>query len=253
LTSAQAKGAPLPTDGKVVIVGASLAGWRAAENLRVEGFSGQIALIGAEPHPPYDRPPLSKQVLAGSWPPERAQLATPEKLEALGIESYFGRRACELDVEGRRVKLDDDSWIAGDAVVVATGGRARHLGGIAHHEGVGVLRSFDDAMELRERVLSVGPGCRVVVIGAGFIGSEVASTCRELECEVHVIEALKTPLSNALGEQVGAACASLHLSHDVDLRTGISIKALHRPGISPPGVVTSGEGKAGTSWWWGSV
>jgi NADPH-dependent 2,4-dienoyl-CoA reductase/sulfur reductase-like enzyme len=211
---------PLERDGTVVVVGASLAGWRSAQALRRGGFAGRLVLVGAEHHLPYDRPPLSKQVLAGGWEPERTTLAGRDALDELGIEARLGHRAVSLDVAGRRVELDDGSSLTGDGIVVATGAVPRHL---FADQGAMVLRTIDDCRALRERVLAVGDGCRLVVIGAGFIGSEVASTCSSLGCAVTVVEMLPVPLAPALGETVGAALGALHGRHGVDLRTQTSV------------------------------
>ncbi len=216
----RARGAdPLPADGRVVVVGASLAGLRAVQGLRDNGFSGSVVLVGEERHHPYDRPPLSKQVLAGVWPSERTVLADADALGALGVDARLGRRAVSLDAEARRVTLDDGGVVDADGVVLATGARPRRLPGTEHHGAVGVVRTLEDAERLRATIAASGPGCRVVVVGAGFIGSEVAATCAGLGCRVTVLEALPTPLAPALGEEVGAACAALHARHGVDLRT----------------------------------
>lgn len=220
-------GAPLPRDGSVAVVGASLSGLRACETLRSEGFTGQLHLIGDEFHLPYDRPPLSKQVLAGTWPPERASLADNRRLGELGVVLHLGQRATSLDAEAMTVVLEDGTALATDAVVVATGARPRQLPGTEGLDGVRLLRTLDDSLELRRRVLAAGEGGRVVVVGAGFIGSEVASTCAGLGSTVTVLEALGTPLENALGPTVGAACGALHERNGVTLRTGTGVSSVH--------------------------
>ncbi len=220
---------PLPIDGAVTIVGTSLAGWRAAQALRNEGFQGRVVMVGAEPHLPYDRPPLSKQVLAGKWPPERTALTTFDQLADLGIELRAGRRATALDVEARRVELDDGSSLQADAVVLATGAHPRRLPGTDELENLVTLRTIEDCLELRRQIAEAGEGCRVVVVGAGFIGSEVASTCRDLGCDVLVLEALETPLELALGPRVGAACAALHREGGVELRTAVAVTGFDAP------------------------
>jgi 3-phenylpropionate/trans-cinnamate dioxygenase ferredoxin reductase subunit len=219
-------GEPLDPDASVTVVGASLAGLRAAQALRRGGHRGRLVLVGAEDHLPYDRPPLSKQVLAGKWEPEKTGLADAPTLDALGIEARLGHRATALDAEARRVDLDDGSDLQADAVVVATGATPRH---IFAAEGALVLRTLDDCRTLRAAVLAGGERCRVVVIGAGFIGSEVAATCASLGCAVTVIETLPVPLAPALGETIGGALGALHARHGVTLRTQTSISAL-RPG-----------------------
>lgn len=224
--------AGVPLDGTVVVVGASLAGLRAVQALREEGFGGRLVLVGEEPRPPYDRPPLSKQVLAGKWPPERAALADGDALGELGLELHLGCRAASLDAEARRVVLEDGTAVDADGVVVATGAHPRRLPGTEGNDGVHVLRTLDDCLRLRERVVGAGPGCRVVVVGAGFIGAEVAATCAGLGCEVTVVEALPTPLAPALGELVGGACAALHARHGVTLRTGVGVSTVELPGAA---------------------
>jgi NADPH-dependent 2,4-dienoyl-CoA reductase/sulfur reductase-like enzyme len=223
-------GEPLGPDDTVVVVGASVGGLRTVEALRSGGFAGRLVLVGEETHTPYDRPPLSKQVLAGTWPPERATIADAAKLDELALDLRLGHRAGAFDAEARRVVLDDGSAMEADAVVLATGAGPRHLGGTEGNEGVLVLRTLDDSMALRERVLAAGSGCRVVVIGAGFIGSEVASTCLDLGCAVTVLEGLDVPLERSLGPVVGAACGTLHTDAGVDLRTGVGVAAVRPPG-----------------------
>lgn len=229
MTARARGGDPLPADGTVVVVGASLAGLRAAQGLRDNGFAGSVVMVGDEPHPPYDRPPLSKQVLAGTWPPERTSLAGVDTLHALGLDLRLGRRATSLDAAARRVTLDDGSVLQGDGIVIATGARPRRLPGTEHHATVGVVRTLEDAERLRGAIDAAGPGCRVVVVGAGFIGSEVAATCAGLGCQVTVLEALPTPLAPVLGEDVGAACAALHARHGVDLRTRAVVDRIGLP------------------------
>lgn len=217
---------PLPLDGTVAVVGASLAGLRAAQALREGGFTGSLVMVGEERHLPYDRPPLSKQVLAGTWPPERTTLADETALRDLGVDLRLGRRATALDADARRLTLDDGTQLAADGIVLATGARPRRLPGTDGRHDVLVLRTLDDAERLRTAIEQAGPGCRVVVVGAGFIGSEVAATCAGLGCEVVVLEALQTPLEPALGELIGAACGALHLRHGVELRTGASVASI---------------------------
>ena len=155
--------------GHVVIVGASLAGLRSAEGLRAAGFGGTITLVGAEQHLPYTRPPLSKQVLAGTWEPERVTLRPPERLEALELDLRLGVRASALDTDRREVVLGDER-LPYDDLVVATGATPRTLPG-SDLAGVHMLRTVDDAVAIRD---AMAQGPRVVVVGAGFIGAEVA-------------------------------------------------------------------------------
>ncbi|MHB1776214.1 MAG: NAD(P)/FAD-dependent oxidoreductase [Acidimicrobiales bacterium] len=238
----------LPSDGTAVVVGASLAGLRAAETLRSEGFEGRLHLVGDELHLPYDRPPLSKQVLAGTWPPERVMLADRARLDGLRIELAAGQPAVALDPVDCRVTLADGSVLDADGVVVATGASPRRLPGTEEGDTVTVLRTLDDATALRRRVLAQGPGCRVVVVGAGFIGSEVASTCAGLDCRVTVLEAMPTPLAPAVGEAIGAALATLHAAAGVTLRTEVGVTAVHPPGAPADGR-SGGEPPPGAAGW----
>lgn len=223
----------------VIVVGASLAGWRATEGLRAGGFEGKISLVGEERHLPYDRPPLSKQVLAGTWPPEKAVLADKERSSELRVHEVLGRRATGLDVAGRTVTLDDGSTLTADGIVLATGAAPRRLPGtesLGPADGLFVLRSIDDSLALRA-ALTAEDGARVVVVGAGFIGSEVASTSAGLGCQVTVLELMDVPLSNVLGPDVGAHCASLHGANGVSLRTGVGLERIER------GEAGSGSGR----------
>ncbi len=218
-------------DSTIVVVGASLAGWRAVETLRTEGFEGTISLVGEERHLPYDRPPLSKQVLAGTWPPEKAVLADKRRSSELRVHEVLGRRAMSLDAAGHKVQLDDGSVLDGEGLVITTGAAPRRLPGterLGQRDGLFTLRTLDDSIALGAAVRAT-EAARVVVIGAGFIGAEVASTCAALGCHVTVLETLDIPLRPVLGPMVGEHCASLHRSHGVDLRLGVSVAAVREP------------------------
>jgi NADPH-dependent 2,4-dienoyl-CoA reductase/sulfur reductase-like enzyme len=206
----------------VVVVGASLAGLRAAEALRREGFDGRLIVVGAEAHLPYDRPPLSKQFLAGEQQAEDLALRKAP-YEELDLDLRLGVRAAGLDLADRAVELADGSGLPFDGLVLATGASPRTLPGQPDLDGVVVLRTLDDAADLRAR-LAAGP--RVVVIGAGFIGSEVAATCRGLGLDVTVLEALPAPMVRGLGPELGAACGELHRDHGVDLRLGVGVAGI---------------------------
>ena len=187
----------------IAVVGASLAGLRAAEALRTEGHTGAIVMIGAEHHLPYDRPPLSKQFLAGTWGMDRVLLRPPEKIAALDLDLRLGRTAESLDLEGHALVLDDGATVRFDGLVLATGAHPRPLPGAPPLPGVHMLRTLEDSTALR--AAASGDGARVAVVGAGFIGSEVAATCRGLGAPVTVIEALPQPLARVLGAEMGAA------------------------------------------------
>ena len=208
----------------VTIVGASLAGLNAAQALRRDGFDGPVTLIGAESHLPYDRPPLSKQVLAGKWEPDRAALTDAEELDADGIEVRLGLRATALDLTARELTVHTGETVAFDGLVIATGARCRTMPGTEGLSGVHVLRSLDDCLALRAD-LEATPQ-RVVVVGAGFIGAEVAATARGRGLEVTVVEALPTPLSRVLGDEMGRVCAEVHRDHGVDLRTAVGVDSI---------------------------
>lgn len=209
-----------------VIVGASLAGMHAARTLRLEGHDGSIVLVDGDPDRPYDRPPLSKQILTGEWDPERIVL--PASQEDLGLDLRLGMRATSLDTGSCTVSLaapDGSTSIETyGSLVIACGAAARRLPGTDGVAGVHVVRSLRDSLALRDE-LEAGPS-RVAVIGAGFIGAEVASSCRKRGLEVTLIEALPVPLERVLGAEMGAVCARVHVEHGVDLRLGTGVDHL---------------------------
>ncbi|MFI6697577.1 NAD(P)/FAD-dependent oxidoreductase [Streptomyces sp. NPDC050509] len=212
-----------PRDGRIVIVGASLAGLRAAETLRDKGFAGSLTLVGEEPRPPYDRPPLSKQVLLGRT--GAADVGLPRRRE-VDARWRLGVRAEGVDPVGKRVILADGERLPFDRLLIATGTRARPWPNPAEArlDGVLTLRTGEDAAALADR-LDAGPR-RVLVIGAGFTGSEIASACRERGLEVTVAERGPSPLVGALGGTLGAFAARLQRAHGVDLRCGVTVTAL---------------------------
>jgi NADPH-dependent 2,4-dienoyl-CoA reductase/sulfur reductase-like enzyme len=206
----------------IAVVGASLAGLSTARALREQSYDGRIVVIGDEVHVPYDRPPLSKEFLAGTASPDDIALGAPDD-EDLGLEWRLSTTAVGLDHLSRSVLLDDGSEIRADGVVLATGARARRLPGSDGLDGVHVLRSLDDAIALRE---DLAAGGRLVVIGAGFIGAEVASTARKLGLDVTVVETQPVPLAGPLGADMGAVCAELHADHGTRLLTGTGVAGL---------------------------
>jgi 3-phenylpropionate/trans-cinnamate dioxygenase ferredoxin reductase subunit len=207
----------------IVIVGASLAGIRTAEALRRLGFDGRIALVGDEPHRPYDRPPLSKEVLRGERTPEQLALTKPEAFDALRLDLHLGARAKSTDLAARRVGLENGDALPYDGLVIATGARARPMPGAPPLAGIHVLRTLDDALALRSE-LEKSP--RVAVVGAGFIGAEVAASCRKLGLDVSLIEALPHPMARVLNREVGMLCAAAHRDAGVDVRLGVGVAAL---------------------------
>lgn len=209
--------------GRIVIVGASLAGARAAGALRYEGFAGSLTVIGDEPHDPYDRPPLSKQVLEG-WV-AAGHTGLPRR-QAIDADWRLGVAATGLDLAAKQVRLADGSSVGFDRLLIATGVRARPWPNPAEAglEGVLVLRTREDGEALR-RLVAARTG-RVLVIGAGFTGSEVASVCRELDVPVTVAEAGPAPLVSALGGTIGTIAADMQRDAGVDLRCGVMVTAL---------------------------
>jgi 3-phenylpropionate/trans-cinnamate dioxygenase ferredoxin reductase subunit len=211
----------------IVIVGASLAGIRSAEALRRQGYDGRLVLVGAEPHRPYDRPPLSKEVLRGERSPEQIALTKPEAFDALRLELRLGVRAQALEPAQRCVVLEGGERLRYDGLVIATGSRARTLPGAPPLAGVHVLRTLEDALAIRA-ALEARP--RVVVVGAGFIGAEVAASCRQRGLEVTLLEALPHPMARVLNREVGMVCAAAHRDAGVDVRLGVGVKALEGSG-----------------------
>lgn len=205
----------------VAVVGASLAGLSAARALRAQGFDGRLVIVGDETHRPYDRPPLSKECLAGQV--GESDLALETDGEELSAQWLLGTRAAGLDRAERVIRLADGRTIRVDGVVVATGAAARTLPGGHDLEGVHVLRTLDDARALSE---DLARGGRLVVIGGGFIGVEVASTARALGLEVTVVEAAPTPLAGPLGTAMGMLVSALHADHGVRLVCGVGVHAL---------------------------
>lgn len=214
----------MPSFQHVVVVGASLAGLRACETLRDAGFEGRITLVGAEQEVPYDRPPLSKKVLAGEWDTERIRLRKADEFESLQLDLRLGVRATALDTAQRTVMLDDGDSIAFDGLVIATGAAPRRLLGQPALDGVVELRTMANSIDLRDRIAD--GTARVTVIGAGFIGLEAAATARTLGCAVTVLEGAPSPLIRGLGVEMGAAVASVHARHGVELRCDVQVAGI---------------------------
>ena len=214
----------LSDDARVVIVGASLAGLRTAEALRGEGYRGALTVVGDEDAEPYDRPPLSKQVLLGLAPADATRLPRLERLD--GVEWVLGTAATGVDREKQEVTLADGRTVPYDRLVIATGVRNRPWPNPheAELEGVVSVRSSVDAATLRA-LLDAKPK-RVLVVGCGFTGSETASVCRQLGLDVTLVERGHAPLVGALGGVVGRIAADIQRAHGVDLRTDTSVDAL---------------------------
>ncbi len=225
----------MTASARIVVVGASLAGLRAAETLRSDGFGGEVVVIGAEPHRPYDRPPLSKKLLAGEWDAERIALRRPDAADELDVDWRLGTAAVAFDAASRRIELDDGTALTADGVVLATGSRPRRLPGQEDLAIVHELRTVDDALALRAAIASGSR--RVVVVGAGFIGLEVAATARRLGNDVTVLEGAEAPLVRGVGSDVGRLVGDLFAAEGVEVRCEVAVEALTGDGV----VLAGGE------------
>lgn len=208
---------------RALVVGASVAGVAAAVGLRDAGFEGEIVLIGDEPHAPYDRPPLSKQLLRGATEHERIGLPAAARLEELGIEHRHSTAAVGLDLGARELELAGGERLCFDGLVIATGSTPRRLPGQPDAEGIHLLRTVDDALALREALRQAR---RVGVVGAGFIGLEVASEARGLGVEATVVDLAPHPLARVFGPEVGERVRRLHEENGVELRLGAPIEGI---------------------------
>ncbi|UEL33794.1 NAD(P)/FAD-dependent oxidoreductase [Rhodococcus sp. C1] len=208
------------TIDQVVVVGVSAAGLTAAETLRREGYTGRLMLIDGDTRPPYDRPPLSKQLLRGEWAEEKLTLRPPAALEGLDADWRLGVRAEHLDLKSREIGLSDGSRVGFDGLVIATGVRPRTLPFADGRRGVHVLRSVEDALALQREMV---PGAAVVIVGAGFLGTEAAAVAAGLGCRVAVIDPLDLPLERQLGRRIGTRVAQLHRDHGVQLLGGSGV------------------------------
>ncbi|MER5185257.1 FAD-dependent oxidoreductase [Streptomyces sp. NPDC002896] len=219
---------------RVLVVGASASGLTTAEALRRKRFAGRITVLGDEPHAPYDRPPLSKQILAGDWAPDRAVLRAQDVLSALDAEFVLGDRAVALDAASRTVRTESGQELQADTIVIATGVRARTLPGHEDLAGVHVLRTLDHALALRKDLLSCR---RLVVVGEGVLGSEIAATARKLGLDVTLAGPLAAPMAMQVGPLVSGVLAELHREEGVRLRLGNGVVGL----ASEDGQVTGVE------------
>jgi NADPH-dependent 2,4-dienoyl-CoA reductase/sulfur reductase-like enzyme len=217
-----------PTD-HVVIVGAGFGGWRLVEALRRDGYAGAITVIGEETYAPYDRPPLSKHVLAGKWDVERATLATPERVAEADVSMRLGVRALGLDIESNTVHLEDGTSIEGTHLVIATGARARRLPYSADAE-ILTLRNRDDELRMRLELEGRAPGSVIAVIGGGFIGAEVATQLKGRGFVPIVLEALERPLIAVLGPEVSMWLERLAADAEIELRSDQHINDVERDG-----------------------
>ena len=211
-------------------------------------------MIGAEEHLPYDRPPLSKKLLAGEWEPDRIALRQPDDVDALGLDLRLGVPAAALDVDARAVELADGTVVPFDGLILATGSVPRRLPGQQALADVHELRTLDDSLALRATIAD--GTARVVVIGAGFIGLEVAATARGRGCAVTVLEGLPAPLIRGLGAEMGAAATAVHAAEGIDIRCDVTVAELRADGVVlgdgtlvPADVVVVGIGVAPATAW----
>jgi 3-phenylpropionate/trans-cinnamate dioxygenase ferredoxin reductase subunit len=218
----------VPPDRTFVIVGASLAGATAAGTLRAEGFDGRIVLIGSETLPPYERPPLSKEFLRGEQLLDASFVRPPDWYEEQEIETRFGTTVVQIAPADRDVVLAGGERVGFDGLLVATGSRNRRLATPgADLPGIFDLRYPHDAERIRQ---ATAGGARVVCVGMGFIGAEVAASLRRMGCEVTVVEIFETALYRILGAQIGGALEALHRDHGVDMRFNDTVAAFEGAG-----------------------
>ncbi|MDX5963582.1 MULTISPECIES: NAD(P)/FAD-dependent oxidoreductase [Rhodococcus] len=206
---------------RIVIVGAGLAGLRTAEELRRAGYEGDLVLLGGEPHLPYDRPPLSKEVMRGEK--SDTTLKPREFFDEKNIQLRLGVEAASVDTGSRILRLADGTELGYDELVIATGLVPRRIPGLPELAGVHVLRSIDESLALRA---DLAEAKRALIVGAGFIGCELAASMRAGGLDVVVVEPQPTPLASVLGEKIGGLVARLHTDEGVDLRAGVGLTSL---------------------------
>ena len=234
-----------PDSRHILILGAGHAGGVAAATLRQAGFAGKITLIGSDTHPPYERPPLSKEVLAGTAPVEKAYLRPPAFYADAGISLRLGETAVMIDRKAQRVTLASIETVPYDALLLTLGARARRLpvpGG--DHKRVFYLRDIADSLALREHLQ---PGKRLAVIGAGFIGLEAAAVARKRGVAVTVLEVQREPIQRVAAPEIGRFLADLHRGNGVDLRTGVGAVAIEESAGELRLALSTGESLAADS------
>jgi NADPH-dependent 2,4-dienoyl-CoA reductase/sulfur reductase-like enzyme len=212
------------TSDGIVIVGGGLAAQRCIETLRGNGYEGPLRVVCGEPYPPYDRPPLSKEMLAGQLPTAATLLRPARWYSDRAVDLLLGTRAAHLEVAERRLELSDGSILHFDKLLIATGSHARTLPALRACSNVSVLRTIDDALALRAVLRE---GVRLAVVGAGFVGLEAAATARTLGVEVTIVESLDAPLAGIFGVPLGTWFADLQRAHGVDLCLGARLARVH--------------------------
>ena len=227
------RGAGVTPPAGVVIVGASAAGLSVAETLRRDGFTRPITLIGEESRLPYDRPPLSKEILAGTWSEDKIELRDAEWIAALDLDLRLGVRAEAVDTATKAVALSDGAQVGYQDLVIATGVRPRRLPGTDDIAGVHVLRTLDDARRLRSELAGHR---RLVIVGAGFLGAEVASVACAEGIQVTLVSDVEAPLSDVLGNELGQLLVGVHVDHGVRVLTGVKVVGIATEGGRATGV-----------------
>lgn len=223
----------MSTPSSVLVVGASAAGLSTVESLRRKGHAGAVTVLGAESHLPYDRPPLSKQVLSGSWEPDRAQLRPEDALSTLDAEFLLGDPAAGLDPATRTVRTASGRALTADAIVLATGVRPRTLPGQEGLSGIHVLRTLEDSLTLRAELLA---SSRLVVVGEGVLGAEIAATARGMGLDVTMVGPQPVPMATQVGPLIGGLLAELHTERGVALRLGTGVSGFTGDGGRVTGV-----------------
>lgn len=212
---------------RIAVVGASLAGAKAVAALRAEGYDGNLVMVGAESHLPYDRPPLSKQYLDGSWPVDRLTVLTQRDADELQVELELGDGAQQVDLGTRTLTLESGARLPFDGLVLATGARPIRLPDDFNLEGVYYLRTLDDADAIREAMRTASS---MVIVGAGFIGSELASAAVDKDTDVTIVDRSVLPMEPAIGSDAAAYIANLHVSHGIHLKLGVDLQHISRRG-----------------------
>ena len=227
------------TIGRVAIVGASAAGLSAAEALRRGGYQGELTLIGKERHLPYDRPPLSKQILTGDWTPNQVLLRTQSELYELDVTTRLGQPAVGLDIAGQRVLIEGSDPVAYDRLIITTGVTPKTYPDTAGIQGIHTLRTLDDALKLRDALQSRK---RLVVVGAGFLGAEIAAVAAAKGLNVTLLSNSSVPLRRVLGTDLGHQLAAVHRAQGVTVLAGPSavIKHVHSENLTISAVTTIG-------------
>lgn len=220
-----------------VMIGGGHTSASAARSLRRHGFDGSIVIIGEESRPPYQRPPLSKEYLQGESEEDELWSVEPDWYGENDVELHLGSRVASIDRDDLDVVLEDGTRIPADSVLIATGGRPRLFPGAEYSERIFYLRTFEDSARLREHL---GAGRHLIVVGAGFIGSEVAASARMLGTRVTALEGLPNPLDRVLGSQMGEICARIHLDQGVDLRCNVTVSSIEETDGSV--LVRTGDG-----------